>query len=205
MLESEFYILGYSGHSFVVLESAIQSGMTCLGYFEKEEKLKNPFSLKYLGSETDFKDWNEVNVFAAFGDNQMRLRLISNLQNRGVRGVNIIDQSASLSVFASIGQFNFVSKGSVVQTFVKIGNGCIINSGAIVEHECVIMDGVHVSPGAVLCGGVIVGSGSWIGAGAVIREGVQVGKNVIVGAGSVVLKDIPDGDTCWGAPAVSRV
>ena len=39
MLESKFYIVGYSGHAFVVLDSALSKGWQCEGYFEKEQKL----------------------------------------------------------------------------------------------------------------------------------------------------------------------
>jgi sugar O-acyltransferase (sialic acid O-acetyltransferase NeuD family) len=203
--EFEFYLLGYSGHAFVVLDSAIQLGGKCLGYYDQEEKQNNPFHLNFIGPERAVDNWSGKKVFPAIGNNSIRYSLVQQLNSNGAVGINIVDRSAIVSEYALLGRSNYIAKGSVIQSLVTIGDGCIINTGAIVDHECHLKNGVHISPRAVLCGGVQVGERTWIGAGTVIKEGVVIGSDVLIGAGSVVLKDIPDGVTCWGAPAVSRV
>jgi UDP-N-acetylbacillosamine N-acetyltransferase len=203
--EFEFYLLGYSGHAYVVLDSALQLGWKCLGYYEREEKLDNPFRLNFIGSETLEDNWLGRKVFPAIGHNSIRFALVKELMSKGVDGINIVDSHAIVSEYSQLGHLNYIAKGSVIQSLVNIGDGCIINTGAIVDHECCLQDGVHVSPRAVLCGGVQVGERTWIGAGAVIKEGIQIGSDVLIGAGSVVLRDVPNGAKCWGVPAKIRI
>ncbi len=49
-----------------------------------------------------------------------------------------------------------------------------------------------------------IGRGAYIGAGAVIREGVFIGEHAMIGMGSVVTKDVPAGETWFGAPATRQ-
>ena len=48
-----FSIVGYSGHSFVVLDSAFKSKLDCKGYYDRNKKEMNPFDIDYLGSENN--------------------------------------------------------------------------------------------------------------------------------------------------------
>ena len=43
MLDKEVVLIGYSGHGFVVAESALMSGLNIKHYTEKEEIKSNPF------------------------------------------------------------------------------------------------------------------------------------------------------------------
>jgi acetyltransferase-like isoleucine patch superfamily enzyme len=54
----------------------------------------------------------------------------------------------------------------------------------------------------VLAGNVYVGECTHIGIGASVLPGIRIGKNCIVGAGAVVTKDVADGTTVVGVPAV---
>lgn len=103
---------------------------------------------------------------------------------------------------------------------VKIQNNNSIYEGVTIDDGVFI--GTNVSfindryPRAVLPDGRQVGPGDWklekthvkygasIGAGAVIMCGVTIGKWAVVAAGSVVLKDVPDGVTVAGNPAVEK-
>lgn len=44
-------IIGYSGHSYVCIETAICSSFEVIGYYDLEHKSHNPYKIKYLGSE----------------------------------------------------------------------------------------------------------------------------------------------------------
>ena len=65
-------------------------------------------------------------------------------------------------------------------------------------------DFAHVAPGATVCGFVTIGRASWIGAGAVVRDHLAIGAGVMVGAGAVVLRNVPDGLTVFGCPAIPQ-
>ena len=57
-------------------------------------------------------------------------------------------------------------------------------------------------PGAVLTGRVVVDDFATIGANATVLPSVRVGRSAVIGAGAVVTKDVPNGITVKGVPAV---
>lgn len=196
-------IIGYSGHSFVVLDAATNMGLNIEYYCEKNELLYNPFKLSYLGDESSNSfDWEAVHQFVlAIGDNKIRQKIAGLLVSKNKELLNVVHPTAVISNYITFGKGNFVAANVVINSLAKIENNCILNTGCIIEHECTIENGVHIAPGAVLAGHVSVGENSFVGANSVVKQGIKIGNNVIVGAGSVVIHDIPDNETWAGNPA----
>lgn len=196
-------IIGYSGHSFVVLDAAVCMGLDIKYYCEKSKLSDNPFKLIYLGDESSTSfDWDSINQFVlAVGDNKIRQKVADRIVSKNKKLLNIVHPSAIISNYTTFGNGNFVAANVAVNPLAKIENNCILNTGCIIEHECVIENGVHIAPGAVLAGNVSVGKSSFVGANSVVKQGVKIGNNVIIGAGSVVIHDIPDNETWVGNPA----
>ncbi len=205
MLKSqEHIILGYSGHGFVVTESAFLSNVQIIGYAEALVSSNNPFNLKHIGFEKDpdfFQKFPHVYFIHGVGENPIRYKIGNFIRENGGDFANIIHPNAIVSSKLELGSGNFISAGAILNSLAKIGNDCIINTGAIVEHECELGSTVHIASRAVLAGNVKVGDRTFIGAGSVVRPGITIGKDVIVGAGAVVVKDIPDGIVVVGNPA----
>ncbi|MHA7131813.1 acetyltransferase [Algoriphagus namhaensis] len=86
---------------------------------------------------------------------------------------------------------------------VRIGLGTLVNTGAQVHHEARVGEFTVINPGAFLLGAVQVGDQCSIGAHATLLPGVKIGNQVTIGAGAVVIKDVGDGETVVGVPAVS--
>lgn len=197
--KNQFTIVGYSGHSYVCLEIAIQNSFEPIGYYDKNLRRNNPYNLEYLGSETYSVPL--LPVFIGIGDNIVRKKVFDLLlQNNCNLSINLIHNKSIVASSSSIGLNILVAAGAIINSFTKIGNCCILNTGSIIEHECKIGDFVHVAPGAVLAGNVSVGDRTFIGANSVVKQGVKIGKDVTVGAGTVVLFDIPDNATVVGNP-----
>ena len=203
MSDKKIILIGYSGHAFVVAETALENGFDVIGYSDKEKSDSDPYNLSYLGFEKDdnFIGWKKkVSFVLGIGDNTLRQSIAHLIESKGKAVEMIVHKTALISKNAQIGKGSFINKNVVVNALAVVGKNVILNTGCIVEHECVLHDAVHIAPGAVLAGNVSIGERTFIGANAVIKQGVVVGKDVIIGAGSVIITNIPDGKKVVGNP-----
>lgn len=138
------------------------------------------------------------------GDTGIRRRLFALIEQNGFIIPNIIDATAAISPYATLGAGIFVGKNAVVNAGARIGDGAILNTGCIVEHDDSIGAFVHIAPGAVLGGNVTVGADAHIGSNATVLQGIQIGEKTIVGAGSAVTRDLPAGVVAYGNPCRKR-
>jgi sugar O-acyltransferase (sialic acid O-acetyltransferase NeuD family) len=196
-------VIGYSGHGFVAVDILLHAGYKVIGYFDREEKTYNPFSLPYLGKETDSQAaalLKENSYFIAIGDNVLREKIYQQLSQQAGNAVNAIHLSAVISNSVKLQDGIMIAAGTVINPLVQVGKGVICNTSCSIDHECVIGDFSHIAPGAILCGNVTIGHRSFIGAGSVIKQGITIGSNVMIGAGCVVVKDVPDNSVMIGNP-----
>ncbi|MEP1151831.1 MAG: acetyltransferase [Balneola sp.] len=202
-MSTDFVIIGYSGHAYVVIESAFESNLNIIGYTMPQISNSNPYDLSYLGSESD-ADFiglkKDCNYILGVGDNEIRERIYNSLIAQGEEVSTVINPSAKIAESVVIGKGVFISAGAIINPQSKIKEAAIINSGAIIEHECEIDKASHIGPGSVLCGNVYVGERAFIGANSVVKQGVKIGHNVIIGAGAVVLSDVPNNCKLVGNP-----
>ncbi len=203
MSDKGIILVGYSGHAFVLADTAFDNGYQIVGYCEQGKVVNDPYKLKYLGSETDedFVGWKEDLAFiVGIGDNIVRQRIAKLIEGKSRDVETIIHKTACISKNAILGKGCFVNKNVSVNAWAVIGAHVILNTGCIIEHECIVEDAAHIAPGAVLAGNVHIGERTFVGANTVIKQGVVIGKDVVIGAGTVVLKNIPDGSRIAGNP-----
>lgn len=110
-------------------------------------------------------------------------------------GSVIIDDDVEILQYVNIDKGTLsntlVKKGSVIDHFVHIGHNASVGEYSMVAAK------------TVFCGGSSIGKNCFIGVQTIIIDAVKIGNNVIVGAGSVVTKEIPDGQTWTGMPAIA--
>jgi len=196
-------VIGYSGHGFVATDILQQCGYTVNSYCDQEKKNYNPFSLQYLGKESDpvAAEWLQHNsYFIAIGDNSIREKVYMQLVGAVGNPVNAIHPATVIASSVELQHGIMIAAGSVINPLSKIGIGVICNTSCSIDHECIVGDFAHIAPGAILCGNVTVGKRSFIGAGSVIRQGITIGNDVMIGAGCVVVKDVPDNMVMIGNP-----
>jgi sugar O-acyltransferase (sialic acid O-acetyltransferase NeuD family) len=202
--DNKVILIGYSGHGFVVADTAIENQLNLIGYADITEVQNNPFQLNYLGNEKEnifFEKNKDVNFLIGIGDNKIREEIYNLILENNREVCTSISHSAIISKTAYIGNGTFVNKNVSINAFAKIGNNVILNTACIIEHDCKIGDSSHIAPGAVLAGNVIIGERTFVGANSVVKQGVIIGKDVIIGAGSVVINNIPDGKKIVGNPS----
>lgn len=202
--QNKIFIIGYSGHAYVVLDSILEQGLVVGGYFAKDYNVEDPYHLEFFGSERA-EDVGQIleqhYVFPCIGDNNIREKVVNFIIGKGFNQLAVIDKTALVSSKATIGLSTFVGRNAIINSLAKIGGGVIINTAAIIEHECLIGDFSHVAPNATLAGNVSLGRKVLFGAGSVAKQGISIGDNSIIGAGSVVISDIPANEVWAGNPA----
>ncbi|NLP48775.1 MAG: acetyltransferase [Clostridiales bacterium] len=139
-------------------------------------------------------------AIGSVGNPKIRQDFFESYSKAGFEFTNVIDKTAVVSRFASLGSGVFVGKRAIINAGVSLGHAVIVNTCAVIEHDCQVGDFAHVATAGVLCGGVKVGRCSHIGAQSVVRQGLRVGSDCVVGMGSLVSSNIPEGVTAYGAP-----
>lgn len=195
----EIEIIGYSGHSFVVLDTVTDLGISCIGYYDDVNKIHNPYNLDYLGLEKD--KISKHPVFICIGDNRLRRNIREKLE--GVKTISLIDPTALVSKNASVSKDAvYIGRSAIINSNAHIQSGVILNTNSVVEHDCLISKYTHVAPSATICGNVRIGENTLVGANSTILPNITIGDNVVIGAGSVVTKDVLSNTIVAGNPAL---
>src|SRR5690606_4269047 len=101
-------------------------------YCERTAVKSNPYNLGYLGFEgdVDFKGWErDLNFVLGIGDNALRHRIGLEILRRNRTILNVVDPTASISIYSSRGTGNFIARQVTLNTLATIGNFCILNTG----------------------------------------------------------------------------
>ncbi len=200
-LKKPVAVIGYSGHSYVIIDILLNAGRMVTAYCDSEQKDRNPFHLQYLGRETEvIRALQAYDFFVGVGHNGIRRKIHTQMLEYLGNPINVIHPSAIVSASVEMNHGIMISANATINALVSIGRGAICNTSCSIDHECVIDEFAHIAPGAVLCGDVRIGAGTFVGAGSVIKQGVRVGSNVVIGAGTVVIRDVPDNTMVVGNP-----
>ena len=139
-------ILGAGGHGQVVADVARQTKKYSEIIFLDDNC---PCAAGKCDEFLRFADSN-TEMYAAFGNNELRLSFLDRFKAAGIRIARIIHPLSYISPTATLSDGCCVLPYAIINTDCKIARGCIINCGSIVDHGCVVNEGVHVSPGAII-------------------------------------------------------
>ncbi|MBR2671013.1 MAG: lipid carrier--UDP-N-acetylgalactosaminyltransferase [Oscillospiraceae bacterium] len=177
-------LVGAGGFGRVVLEHAIQQ-YDCSFLDDNCTGIINGALI--VGKTTDIeKLYGQYKLLiVTIGNNILREEIYSVAKRVGYDIPNIIDPSAYISPYASMGSGCIVLNNAVVQNNVKIGNGVILNPGVELHHDSVVGNNVTIYTNSV------------VRSGARICDRVSLGSTLTIGNNVVVEKDsiIGDGET----------
>jgi sugar O-acyltransferase (sialic acid O-acetyltransferase NeuD family) len=200
-LKKPVAIVGYSGHSYVIIDILLNAGRMVTAYCDSDKKEKNPYHLNYLGKENEvINALLSFDYFVGVGHNGIRRKIHTQLAEYLGNPINAIHPSAIISASVELKHGIMISANATINPLVTLGHGVICNTSCSIDHECIIEEFAHIAPGAVLCGNVKIGAGTFVGANAVIKQGITIGKNVTIGAGTVIIRDVPDNTIVVGNP-----
>ncbi len=160
-----------------------------------------PVFVSTLGELAKAHNLDEILLFVAIGDNEIRLTLLEEAQSLGFEIPVLLHPSAIISPSCTIGKGSIAMAGAIVNANSQIGRGCILNTSCSLDHDNILLDGVQISPGVIAAGNVQFDEAAFVGTGTALKPGVRVGERALVGAGSVVIRDIPARAQVAGNPA----
>ena len=196
-------IVGAGGFAKSVLDSVDHMNFHMVGYIDDiKPKGVDHQGFPVLGKSIDCVESPESYVyFVAIGNNAKRKTWFDKLKERNLSLINVIDKTALVSQYATIGEGCFIGKLAILNHGSSVGDNCVINTRALVEHGCHIWNHVNVSTNATLNGDVICEDGSFVGSGTVVNGQITIGKWALVGSGAVVIRDVLSHSTVVGVPA----
>ena len=150
---------------------------------------------------------DEHQASIAIADSKIRQQIEQKCIAHDVKLLSIKAKNSIVLDEVSIGSGSIICPFVTLTSNIRIGKQFHANIYSYVAHDCVIGDYVTFAPSVKCNGNVAIDDHAYIGTGAIIKQGqpekpIRIGKGAVVAAGSFVNKDVPDGMTVFGSPAI---
>ena len=215
MKRDDIFIVGASGFAAEITEYIennnliINDQIKISGYFDINDNEYNRYSFEapFLGSEKEFNLIGNSQVIIAISNSGLRAKLFDFFKSKKCRLPSFVHHTCFVSKTSNIAEGAILCPFVTITANITIGIGFHANIYSYVAHDCVIGDYVTFAPSVRCNGNVEIGDHVYIGTGAIIKQGknnrpLKIGKNAIIGAGAVVTKNVPEGITVFGNPAI---
>jgi len=101
-----------------------------------------------------------------------------------------------------IGSNTSIDRGALADTIIR--SGAKIDNQTHISHNVVIGRATAVIAQSMVGGSVVIGDYGWVAPSACIMNQRKLGSRVTVGLQALVVKDVPDGTTVMGSPAITQ-
>jgi sugar O-acyltransferase (sialic acid O-acetyltransferase NeuD family) len=201
---SSAFLIGAGGHALVVADALRECGTNSIEHFVDSPNHSKLTPTVVPRSMAELANRITGSVHIAIGENDIRSRFCSWIDESHHELVSVIHPRAVVSRSAKIGLGTFIAAGAVVGPNVHLGKCVVINSSAVVEHDSVVGDFGFLGPGAIVGGSTVLGEGCFLGMNASVQQGTQLGTQTVVGANSFVRNNTPARSFVAGIPAKIR-
>lgn len=140
--------------------------------------------------------------FIAMGDPNWRKHYAELMEKKGGHFYSYISPNAFVADTAVIGEGSYVSRWTVISDNVNVGKHVIVHPYSALGHDAIVKDYGTLLNAVFMGGSAELGECSTLNPKSVIIPHKKVGKNAVVGAGSVVIRNVKDGNSVIGNPAV---
>ena len=140
--------------------------------------------------------------FVAMGDPHWRKYYAEMIEAKGGHFYTYISPDAYVVETASIGEGSFISGWCSVSDNVSIGKHVVLHAFSVIGHDAIVKDYGTLLTSSFLGGYTEVGECSQMSPKSMIIPHKKIGNNVVVGAASVVIRNVKDGNTVYGNPAI---
>jgi len=202
-------IIGASGFGRDIYDMAIESigygtDFQIKGFLDIDvDALKDyPYYPNVISSEDDYQIQEDDVFVCALGDVHLKKKVTEKMLNRGAEFHTLIHKTAHVSPSAIIGKGCIIEYSVYIGSYACVDCHCLIQNFAIIGHDVKIGSYTRLD-GNVLCvGGVKIGNNVILHSASVINHKVVVKDNAIVGACSFVIRNVKEGTTVCGNPAI---
>jgi len=198
---------GYGKEVYPLLKSQLKNDDEII-FVDDGSDLDSLFESKVIKYE-EFLSLNSKKLFViiAIADGKIREKLTNKCLNDNIELYNIKASNVAELINIKIDSGYILNPFVTLTSDIKIGKSFQANLYSYVAHDCVIGDYVTFAPSVKCNGNVVIEDFAYVGTGAIIKQGktnkpLKIGKGAIVQAGSFVTKNVPNGMTVFGNPAI---
>ncbi len=147
-------IIGAGTFSTVVIESILENPFyedyEIEGFLDDGSICDGNFDYPLLGKIDDAEKFNDKDTYfvLAIGSPDARRSIAE--KHPYLNYLTVIDKSANISKYATIGKGCVIMKNTSINTLVRVDDFAIVNTGAIVDHHVKVGRYTHVGQGVVL-------------------------------------------------------
>jgi len=174
MPKTTLLILGAGGYGLAVAEAAQLSGQWQEIIFADDRwpKTKQVGEYKIVSNIANVQQLtsNNIQAIVAVGNNHLRQKWQTLLDELGIIMTSIIHPQAIVSPTVQIGQGVTVMAGCVISTKTVINDGVILNIGTLLDHDVIIKAFAHLSVGVKVSSGKIIAPYSFLEVGSCITH-----------------------------------
>ena len=181
--------------AFDILDTRVRQNIIGLvdPFFNSLEKKGIPligdFSLPRVLDLIELKSIESLIICQA--DMETRKKFLSFTRENGLRLIDVISATASISSSAIYGQGLTACDFARIGPQAFLGDNIFLSSMVNIDHHCVIGDNTTFGPGVFLSGRVVVGANCVFGSAIAVEPKIVIGENSIISSGAVITKNVP--------------